>query len=66
MTEDREYQNDLLKDFCWQLVTESELYGVSKNSELDEKAEALFIKLRSAANDWLIEAEAAEAMKEVA
>jgi hypothetical protein len=62
-SEERNYQNELLKDFCEQAVKDSELFDLLKNSDVDRKAEELFNHLRSKADDWLIEQEAALAIR---
>lgn len=64
MSEQREYQNTLIHEASYQIVKDSELYAVLKNSELDAKADELAAKLRSVADDWLVEQETAEALEE--
>ena len=56
ISEDRKEQNEHLKEFCWSVVRDSELYRGSnelKNADCERVADRLFAKLRAQADEWI-------------
>ena len=69
ISEDRKEQNDHLKEFCWSVVRDSELYKLNNslsNADCERKADELFAKLRAQADGWIIGEETKAVLEKVA